>query len=169
VTLAGARAEVVAEGPAATGRWAEATRMATLATVAELVGVAAAANSAACGYAAERVAFGRPIGTFQAIKHRLVNQRAAVEVGRALVTRAAEAGRHGRLDADGLTSLAAFWAIDALRAVPEGAIQVFGGIAYTWEHEAHGHLRRAACLAAALGSRAFHRDRALRWLTVSHA
>jgi hypothetical protein len=61
-------------------------------------------------------------------------------------------------------ALAAFWAGDALRAVPEGAIQVFGGIGYTWEHVAHVHLRRAAVLTALVGPRAAHRDRAADWL-----
>ena len=61
-------------------------------------------------------------------------------------------------------SLAAFWAIDSLRAVPEGATQVFGGIAYTWEHEAHVHLRRAATLSASLVPRAEHRTAITDWL-----
>jgi alkylation response protein AidB-like acyl-CoA dehydrogenase len=165
ITLAEAVVDVVDDGPDATERWAATIRLFTLSTVAELVGVAAAANDAACRYAQHRMAFDRPIGSFQAIKHRLVNQRAAIEVARALTTRAADASDHHHPSAGALTSLAAFWATDSLRAVPEGAIQVFGGIGFTWEHEAHGHLRRAACLTASLGPRAHHRDRALRWLT----
>ncbi len=67
-------------------------------------------------------------------------------------------------DADALLSLTAFWAIDSLRRVPEGATQVFGGIAYTWEHEAHVHLRRAATRVATLGSRAQHRAVVCDWI-----
>ena len=106
----------------------------------------------------------RPIGSFQAIKHRLVDQRSAIEVGRALVNRAADACDRTTPTPTALVSLAAFWAIDSLRAVPEGATQVFGGIAYTWEHEAHVHLRRAATVAAALGPRAEHRQAITDWL-----
>jgi alkylation response protein AidB-like acyl-CoA dehydrogenase len=170
VSLDNARVErTIAVGPEANARWATACRISLLAAVAELVGVAAAANASACEYAKVRVAFDRPIGTFQAIKHRLVDQRAAIEVARALVTRAADACDRSSPDAETLVSLAAFWAIDALRSVPEGAIQVFGGIGYTWEHEAHVHLRRAACLVASLGSRAEHRERVLQWLAARHS
>jgi alkylation response protein AidB-like acyl-CoA dehydrogenase len=135
-----------------------------LAWSAELTGVAAAANRAAVEYARQRVAFGRPIGQFQAIKHRLVDQRAAIEVSRALVGRATSALGAVAPDRAGLVALAAFWAGDTLRAVPEGAIQVFGGIGYTWGHVAHVYLRRAAVLAALLGDRATHRDVAADWL-----
>jgi acyl-CoA dehydrogenase len=139
-----------------------------VAQVAELVGIASAANEAAVEYAKQRTAFGHPIGVFQAIKHRLVDQRCAIEVGRALVNRAADACQHGHPDAAALASLAAYWGIDSLRAVPEGATQVFGGIAYTWEHYAHVHLRRAAGAAAGLGGRAYHRDAVTRWLNGRH-
>lgn len=154
----------IARGAEAILRHRDAVMRMRVAQVAELVGVAAAANEAATEYAKVRVAFDRPIGAFQAIKHRLVDQRAAIEVGRALVNRAADACDHARPDAHALVSLAAFWAIDSLRAVPEGAMQVFGGIAYTWEHDAHVYLRRAATLAAALGPRPQHRRVVTDWL-----
>lgn len=168
VELTDAPAEILARGSDADDRLARATRIAQLATVAELIGVAAAANAAACEYAKVRVTFGRPIGTYQAIKHRLVDQRAAIEVARALVARAAHAHDRDHPDAEALTSLASFWAVDTLRTVPEGALQVFGGIGYTWEHDAHVHLRRAACLTAALGRRAAHRDVVAAWLGRRH-
>jgi alkylation response protein AidB-like acyl-CoA dehydrogenase len=156
--------DIVGEGVVAGTRHRDATLRARVAQAAELVGIASAANDAATEYAKLRIAFDHPIGAFQAIKHRLVDQRCAIEVGRALVNRAADACQHDHPDAPALTSLAAFWGIDALRAVPEGATQVFGGIAYTWEHDAHVHLRRAATGAAALGTRAYHRDMVTRWL-----
>lgn len=164
ITLDGAPIEPIASGSDAVRRQRDAVMRWRVGTVAELVGVAAAANAAATEYAKVRVAFDRPIGSFQAIKHRLVDQRSNIEVGRALVNRAADACDHDHRDAAALVSLAAFWAIDSLRAVPEGAMQVFGGIAYTWEHEAHVYLRRAATLAASLGSRAEHRKAITDWL-----
>ncbi|ODR00911.1 acyl-CoA dehydrogenase [Mycobacterium intermedium] len=156
------------EGEGAGRRFRDAILRAQVAQLAELVGIASAANDAATEYAKQRIAFGHPIGAYQAIKHRLVDQRCAIEIGRALVNRAADACEQGHPDAPALTSLAAFWGIDALRAVPEGATQVFGGIAYTWEHEAHVHLRRAASAVAALGARAQHRDAVTRWLSSRH-
>jgi alkylation response protein AidB-like acyl-CoA dehydrogenase len=157
-------ADVVATGGAARALAQEVELRLTLGWTAELTGVAAAANDAAVEYARQRIAFERPIGTFQAIKHRLVDQRAAIEVSRALVGRAAIALDANASDRAALVSLAAFWAGDALRAVPEGAIQVFGGIGYTWEHVAHVYLRRAAVLTALVGPLADHRDTAIAWL-----
>jgi alkylation response protein AidB-like acyl-CoA dehydrogenase len=168
ITLNNAPIHVIESGQCAGRRHREAGLRSFVAQVAELVGIASAANDAATEYAKLRVAFGHPIGAFQAIKHRLVDQRCAIEVGRALVNRAADACQHEHPDAAALVSLAAYWGIDALRAVPEGATQVFGGISYTWEHDAHIHLRRAASAAANLGTRAYHRDVATRWLTARH-
>jgi alkylation response protein AidB-like acyl-CoA dehydrogenase len=70
----------------------------------------------------------------------------------------------GTADSAALTSLAAFWAGESLRAVTEGVIQVLGGIGYTWEHVAHVYLRRAAVLTALLNSLGNHRDTAAAWL-----
>lgn len=164
ITLQAAPIQVISAGEEAARRHRDAILRAHVGQVAELVGIASAANDAATEYAKVRIAFGRPIGSFQAVKHRLVDQRAAIEIGRALVHRAADACDHDHPERDALASLAAFWAIDSLRAIPEGATQVFGSIAYTWEHEAHVHLRRAACAAAMLGPRAHHRDVVTKWL-----
>lgn len=168
ITFNNAPIQVIESGECAGRRHREAGLRSFVAQVAELVGIASAANDAATQYAKLRVAFGRPIGAFQAIKHRLVDQRCAIEVGRALVNRAADACQQQHPDAAALVSLAAFWGIDALRAVPEGATQVFGGIAYTWEHDAHIYLRRAASAAANLGPRAYHREVVARWLTARY-
>lgn len=155
---------VLASGSTAEAVAHEARLRLVLGWTAELTGVAAAANAAAVEYACERIAFGRPIGAYQAIKHRLVDQRTAIEVSRALIGRAALAVDADVSDRAALVSLAAYWAADALRAVPEGAVQVFGGIGYTWDHVAHVYLRRAAVLTALLGRRAEHRDVAAEWL-----
>jgi alkylation response protein AidB-like acyl-CoA dehydrogenase len=165
ITVSEAPFEVLAEGPEAVRRHQHGVFRARLAAVAEVVGIASAANQAAVDYAKVRVAFGRPIGTFQAIKHRLVDQRTSIEVGRALVNRAADACQHDHAETAALVSLAAFWALDSLRKVPEGVTQVFGGIGYTWEHEAHVYLRRCASVVATLGSRPEHRAAVAGWLT----
>jgi alkylation response protein AidB-like acyl-CoA dehydrogenase len=169
ITLADAAVEVITTGTHAAQRHQQTLFRNRLGAVAELVGIASGANNAAIEYAKARVAFGRPIGTFQAIKHRLVNQRSAIEVARALVNRAADACEHDHPETRALVSLAVFWAMDSLRAVPEGAMQVFGGIGYTWEHDAHVYLRRAATFAATLGSRPHHRAVVTDWLRARHA
>lgn len=168
ISLQEAPIDVIAEGRSVESRHRAATLRAQIAQVSELVGIASAANEAAAEYAKLRCAFGRPIGAYQAIKHRLVDQRCAIEIGRALVNRAADACQLDHPHAVALASLAAFWGIDTLRAVPEGATQVFGGIAYTWEHDAHVHLRRAASSVAMLGTRAYHRRVVTRWLGESN-
>lgn len=156
--------EILASGAEASRRWEETILRLTLGWTAELTGAAAAANALAVGYARSRYAFGRPIGAFQAIKHRLVDQRAAIEVSRALVARAGLALESGAPDSAALTSLAAFWATESLRSVPEGVIQVLGGVGYTWENVAHVYLRRAAVLTTLLRELGDHRDIAADWL-----
>jgi alkylation response protein AidB-like acyl-CoA dehydrogenase len=146
------------------GRWEGAVNRLRLGIASELTGVAAAANNDAVEYARERITFGRPIGFNQAIKHRLVDDRCNIEISRALIARAAVDLENGAGDSAASVALACFWAMDALRAVPESAIQVFGGIGYTWEHHAHLYLRRAAVLAALLGPMARDRDVAAAWL-----
>jgi alkylation response protein AidB-like acyl-CoA dehydrogenase len=164
ITLTGAALVPISSGFDAVERHGKAVMRGRLATIAEVIGIASAANDAAVEYAKVRNTFGRPIGSRQAIKHRLVDQRSVVEVARALVNRAADACELDHPEAEALVSLAAFWAIDSLRRVPEGATQVFGGIAYTWEHDAHVHLRRAASRITDLGSRSLHRAVVARWL-----
>lgn len=164
IVLADAGLQPICSGRDALDRYGKAVMRDRLATISEVIGIASAANDAAVEYAKVRTTFGRPIGSRQAIKHRLVDQRSVVEVARALVNRAADACELDHPDAEALVSMAAFWAIDSLRRIPEGATQVFGGIAYTWEHDAHVHLRRAACRIADLGSRALHRSVVARWI-----
>jgi alkylation response protein AidB-like acyl-CoA dehydrogenase len=164
VELDRAPLHALASGETAVRLHRDAVSRERLATVAELIGIASAANDAAVEYAKMRVTFGRPIGARQAIKHRLVDQRSAIEVARALVNRAADACELAHPDAEPLVALAVFWAVDSLRRVPEGATQVFGGIAYTWEHDAHVHLRRAATRVATLGPRAQHRAVVADWI-----
>ena len=127
----------------------------TIARCAELVGVADRALELAVEYAKHRVAFDRPIGSFQAVQHKLVNLRGHVEIARALYQGAARACPEERTTA---AAMAAFAALDDLRQVPEGALQVFGGIGTTWEHDLHLFLRRAATLSTLFGERAGFRE-----------
>lgn len=150
---------VLAVGDVGVQMLADAQDRETLASCAELVGVAARAHAMAVEYALLRTAFDRPIGAFQAIKHRLVDLRADIELGRALTAAAALAVDQAAGGGSAAVARAAFWCSEALRKTAEGALQVFGGIGYTWEHDLHFLLRRSATLVALLGERATYRGR----------
>jgi 3-oxochol-4-en-24-oyl-CoA dehydrogenase len=115
---------------------------------AEAAGIAAAVTEMASEYAKVRVQFGRPIATFQAVKHHCANMLVASELATAATW---DAGRAGLAGGDQLSYTAAIAATLAIPAAVSNAqlnIQVHGGIGFTWEHDAHLYLRRAAAVAA---------------------
>jgi alkylation response protein AidB-like acyl-CoA dehydrogenase len=101
----------------------------------------------ATAYAKDRRQFGRPIGQFQAIKHRLADMLVSVEQVTALAWDAARATDNADADQAGLSAvLAGALALDAYVEAAKGCVQVLGGMGFTWEHDAHIHLRRALSL-----------------------
>lgn len=110
-------------------------------------------------YAKKRVQFGRPIGSFQAVSHPLVNTLVDLEIGRSLVYAACLALEEGRAHGPALASAAKAWMSDAYPKAGEAGIQLHGGIGYTWESDAHLFLRRSRATAVALGDSDYHRDR----------
>ncbi|MER8046109.1 acyl-CoA dehydrogenase family protein [Streptomyces sp. NPDC094032] len=118
---------------------AAAGRTAAVALAAEAVGAARAALDRTVEYVGTREQFGRPVGSFQAVKHRLADLLVQVESARSLTFCAAlddaepEAG-----------ALALAQALDALRAAAAETVQLHGGIGITWEHDAHLYFKRAA-------------------------
>lgn len=125
---------------------------------AELVGTAQRALDTAVAYAKERRQFGRPIGSFQALKHLLADRHVQLDAARMLVRSAAEAIDVGDGDALRLAATAAVAATDAADAATGDALQVHGGIGFTWEHPAHVYLRRARARRVLLGSQARQLD-----------
>jgi alkylation response protein AidB-like acyl-CoA dehydrogenase len=121
---------------------------------AEAAGGAAWCVDTAAAYATDRRQFGRPIGQFQAVKHRCADMLVALEQARSVAWDAALA-----LDADGTDSTEAALsaaaagavALDAFVQVAKDCIQVLGGIGFTWEHDAHLYLRRAVTLRQLFG------------------
>jgi alkylation response protein AidB-like acyl-CoA dehydrogenase len=110
-------------------------------------------------YARDRVAFGRPIGSFQAIKHQLADGLTWLEACQAAAWRAVAA-----LDAEGgdaaeIVSVAKAFVSHQCPRIVQMCVQVHGGIAMTWDHPAHHYLRRVRTNAALHGSAAWHRDR----------
>ncbi|GAA2214698.1 acyl-CoA dehydrogenase [Nonomuraea monospora] len=118
---------------------------------AEAAGLASWCVTAAAEYAKVRVQFGRPIGQFQGIKHKLSRMLVALEQARATVWDATRAeGQELRFAA----AVAGVMAPDAAVQCAKDAIQTFGGIGYTFEHDVHLYYRRALTLRALLGSSA---------------
>jgi alkylation response protein AidB-like acyl-CoA dehydrogenase len=109
-------------------------------------------------YAKHRVAFGRTIGSFQAIKHLLADLSLSVELSTAIVHEAAQALQLDRPDASELASVAKACVADAGIQLSQGCLQVHGGIGYTWEHDLHLYLRRLAADAVLFGSASWHRE-----------
>ena len=125
---------------------------------AEAAGIARECTELASEYAKVRQQFGRPIGTYQAVKHHCANMLVATELATAAVWDAARAGQG---PGDQLSYTAAIAATLAISAAGQNAqlnIQVHGGIGFTWEHDAHLYLRRAAAIAAIIDTDAAAAD-----------
>jgi len=117
---------------------------------AEAVGVARACTDMAARYARSRIQFGRPIGTFQAVKHHCADMLVALETATAAVWDAARAAANGGQQLSFAAACAGALAATAADLCANLNTQVHGGIAITWEHDAHLYVRRAAALLALL-------------------
>jgi alkylation response protein AidB-like acyl-CoA dehydrogenase len=128
----------------------------SVAVAADAVGAARRALDMAVDYARTREQFGRPIGAFQAIKHKLADMYLLVQGAALAVEGAAEALDAGQ-DARRLVAVAGAYSRDAATKVTGDAIQVHGGIGYTWEHDCHRLFKRAKFDEAFLGDPSVHR------------
>jgi alkylation response protein AidB-like acyl-CoA dehydrogenase len=109
-------------------------------------------------YAKERLAFGHPIGSYQAIQHKLVDILVEVENARSLVYYAAWALDDNNAEAAQAVAIAKTYSADIAWNVTTNAIQVYGGIGFTWEYDLHLYHRRALQLHASDGTPAEHRE-----------
>ncbi|MFG3233883.1 acyl-CoA dehydrogenase family protein [Streptomyces antibioticus] len=123
-----------------TGALAAAGNSAAAVLACEAVGAAGRALERTVEYAGQREQFGRAIGSFQAVQHRLADVYVALQAARSAAYYAAWAAGHG----ERAGGLALAQALQALRTAAGEAIQVHGGIGFTWEHEAHLYFKRAA-------------------------
>ncbi|MFB7046414.1 acyl-CoA dehydrogenase [Streptomyces microflavus] len=136
--------------------------LAAVLLAADACGTAARSLDTAVAHAAVREQFGRPIGAFQAVKHLCADMLVRLEQARALTWDAARAADE-RPEVRGLTAaLAAATAPEAAYSCAKDAIQILGGIGFTWEHDAHLQLRRAVLARQLLGTADAHRLRAAR-------
>jgi alkylation response protein AidB-like acyl-CoA dehydrogenase len=133
--------------------------LACLLTTAESVGAMDYELALTVQYAKDRVAFGRPIGSFQAVKHSLADTSLLLEMSKAMARAAAV--HVGEADGYGLeaASMAKAFVGDCGIDLAQACFQTFGGIGFTWEHDQHLYLRRLTSDAALFGDPAWHRER----------
>jgi alkylation response protein AidB-like acyl-CoA dehydrogenase len=137
---------------------AEQLAVACVLTAAESVGAMDRDFQTALQYAKDRTAFGRPIGSFQAVKHQLADTSLLLEMSKGAVLAAAASLGEG--DDHGLQAASMAKALVAEHSVElaQTCFQVFGGIGFTWEHDQHLFLRRMTSDAAMYGGAAWHRE-----------
>ena len=153
----------VGEPGSAAGVVASVFDLATTALAAEQVGGARACLEASVAYATERTQFGRPIGSFQAIKHKCADMLVRVELAAAAALAASEAlaGVGDAPDPREAAAVAHTVCSDAYMFVAAENIQVHGGIGFTWEHPAHLYFRRAKSSQLLFGGPAAYYERLL--------
>jgi alkylation response protein AidB-like acyl-CoA dehydrogenase len=130
---------------------------AAVAVACDSLGISEAMLSATVAYAKVRQQFGRPIGSFQAVKHACADMLVRISVSRQLVRDAVEAFVEDREDVAVAASMAKSYACAAAVDVAGKAMQLHGGIGYTWESGIHVYLKRAALNRSLFGSPAAHR------------
>jgi alkylation response protein AidB-like acyl-CoA dehydrogenase len=135
---------------------------AAVALAAEMCGVATRVLDMTVEYAKMRVAFGKPIGGYQGVKHKCADMLVDIENAKSLTYYAAWAVDEGDPDAVMAVSMAKAAASDAGRRVCAAGIQLHGGIGMTWEHDLHLYLKRAKADEIALGDANWHRERVAR-------
>jgi alkylation response protein AidB-like acyl-CoA dehydrogenase len=157
--------QVLATGPGVAAAAGQALQAGALATAAQLLGAGRALLAAAVRHAGLRVQFGRPVGAFQAVKHRLADVAIGVEFAGPLLDAAAAALAAGDPCAARDVSAAKVACTDAARRAARAALQVHGAIGYTEEHDLHLWLMKVRALAGTWGSQAEHRARIMAELT----
>ena len=168
VELDGAKGELIGEADKGWPVLERALQKSTALLSAECVGGANKVLDLSVDYAKVRMQFGRPIGSFQAVKHRCADMLVDVEMARSAMYYAAWAASEDRGGSGGLppteselplaASVAKAWCGEAYTRVAANGIQVHGGIGFTWEHDMHLYFKRAKCNELLLGDTTHHRD-----------
>jgi alkylation response protein AidB-like acyl-CoA dehydrogenase len=156
VELEGAQGELIAEDG-----WPvleRALQKSTALLAAECVGGANRVLDMSVEYAKVRMQFGRPIGSFQAVKHRCADMLVDVEMARSAMYYAAWAASEDDAELPLAASIAKAWCGEAYTRVAANGIQVHGGIGFTWEHDMHLYFKRAKVNELLLGDTAHHRE-----------
>jgi alkylation response protein AidB-like acyl-CoA dehydrogenase len=149
----------------ATAALARAHLVGTVGVAALQVGCAQRALDMTVAYTKERVQFGRPIGSFQALKHRMADMLVLVETSRSISWAAAHAvsvaGPEAAPNAGRMAAIAGSYCSDSLAKIASETVQLHGGIAITWEHDAQLVFKRAHALGQLFGQAHHHRRQLL--------
>jgi len=163
VRLRDVDAELVGERGAAAATLGRTLDRAAAALASEMVGGAQALLDSAVSYANLRVQFGRPIGSFQAIKHKCADMLLTVELAKSAAYYAAEVAAQADWSAlSEVAALAKAFAAETFVNAAADAIQIHGGIGFTWENDTHLYFKRAKVDEVLLGTPSQHRDRFVR-------
>ena len=132
--------------------------LAAVALAAEQVGGAQRCLDMSVEYAKERVQFGRPIGSFQAIKHKCADMMVEVESARSASYYAGWAASEDTEDLPVAAALAKAFCSDTYFRCAAQSLQIHGGVGFTWEYDVHLHLKRAKSTESFLGDATYHRE-----------
>ena len=157
VTFDPAEAETI--GESAPGALQQALDIATVALAAEMVGGAAELLEVTVAYVKDRKQFGRPVGSFQAVQHRAADMLISLEKARSTAYYAAIVADEQPERLALASSMAKVAANKAYRFASQQAIQLHGGIGFTWEQDLHFYLKRAKASEFSLGSTEWHAER----------
>ena len=144
------------------GAWAPLSRVldrATVALCAEMCGGAQRVLDMTTEYAKIRIAFGKPIGSYQGVKHKAADMLVEIENGKSLTYYAAWAVDENVPEAPLAASMAKAYVSDAFRKAAGTGIQLHGGIGFTWEHDLHLYFKRAKSSEFTFGDASYHRER----------
>ena len=164
IDLAGAGVQVLARGRSAQALWTRAVDAQALFVAFEQLGGAEAALDAARRYSLQRYAFGRPVGSFQALKHLMADMLVAIDLARSNCLFGLAALAAGDDALGEAAAVARISATDAFRISAAGSTQVHGALGVTWEADCHLFYRRAQALAGSPGAQRRWKDRLVQLL-----
>jgi alkylation response protein AidB-like acyl-CoA dehydrogenase len=158
IDFRGARADLLGSVDSGAKAIARTTDQAAIALANEMMGGAQVMLDSAVAYSKMRVQFGRPIGSFQAIKHKLADMLLDVELGKSAAYYAAQATAVEDREWPAMASLAKASATETYLRTALDCIQIHGGIGFTWDNDTHLWFKRAKSSEAFLGDASYHRE-----------
>jgi alkylation response protein AidB-like acyl-CoA dehydrogenase len=138
---------------------ATALHRAAIALAAEQTGSAQMTLQITTSYVKERIQFGRPVGSFQAVKHRLADMLVRTEAAKSAMYYAACVANEDSVELPRAAATAKAYCSEAFLDCASDMIQLHGGIGFTWEHDAHLYFKRARAASTLLGTPQYHRER----------
>jgi alkylation response protein AidB-like acyl-CoA dehydrogenase len=158
LTFANVHADLLGDAGAAAAPFVATLDQAAVCLANEMVGGADQLRQSALDYAMMRMQFGRPIASFQAIKHKCADMLVEVELAKSAAYCAAEAAAENDPELPALACLAKACAADAFMQTARETIQLHGGIGFTWDNDTHLWFKRAKSSEVFLGSPSYHRE-----------